>query len=43
MAEDKFGQSVIENVKNEGRDYLADCSGVNVDRLYYHWRDIFES
>ena len=40
MAEDKFEQAVIEKLKQEGWEYLTDYSGVTVDRLYDHWRDI---
>ncbi|GJM47972.1 type I restriction endonuclease subunit R [Weissella soli] len=40
MAEDKFEQAVIQQLKNEGWDYLSDYSGVTVDKLYDHWRDI---
>lgn len=40
MAEDKFEQAVIDKLKSEGWDYLTDYSGVTVDRLYDHWRDI---
>lgn len=40
MAEDKFEQAVIEKLKQEGWEYLADYSGVTVDKLYDHWRYI---
>ncbi|WP_373719703.1 restriction endonuclease subunit R [Weissella soli] len=40
MAEDKFEQAVIQQLKNEGWDYLSVYSGVTVDKLYDHWRDI---
>ncbi|HAT55860.1 MAG TPA: type I restriction endonuclease subunit R [Lactobacillus sp.] len=40
MAEDKFEQAVIEKLKDEGWDYLPDYSGVTIDKLYDHWRDI---
>ncbi len=40
MAEDKFEEAVIEKLKSEGWDYLADYSGVTVNHLYDHWRDI---
>lgn len=43
MAEDKFEQAVIEKLKSEGRDYLSEYSGVTVDRLYDHWRDILNA
>ena len=43
MAEDKFEQAVIEKLKSEGWDYLTDYSGVTVDRLYDHWRDILNA
>ncbi|HJH01938.1 MAG TPA: type I restriction endonuclease subunit R, partial [Aerococcus urinaeequi] len=40
MAEDKFEQAVIQKLRAEGWEYLSDYSGVTVDRLYDHWRDI---
>lgn len=40
MAEDKFEQAVIQKLGAEGWEYLSDYSGVTVDRLYDHWRDI---
>src|SRR5699024_1127512 len=40
MAEDKFEQAVIQKLRSEGWEYLSDYSGVTVDRLYDHWRDI---
>lgn len=40
MAEDKFEQAVIEELKDEGWDYLPDYSEVTIDKLYDHWRDI---
>ncbi|MET3356658.1 UNVERIFIED_ORG: hypothetical protein ABIC58_000005 [Leuconostoc holzapfelii] len=40
MAEDKFEEAVIEKLKSEGWDYLADYSGVTVNHLCDHWRDI---
>ncbi|WP_428958422.1 type I restriction endonuclease subunit R [Levilactobacillus brevis] len=40
MAEDKFEQAVIEKLESEGWDYLEAYSGVTVDQLYDHWRDI---
>ena len=43
MAEDKFEQAVIEKLKSEGWDYLTDYSGVTVNRLYDHWRDILNA
>ena len=43
MAEDKFEQAVIEKLKSEGWDYLSEYSGVTVDRLYDHWRDILNA
>src|SRR5699024_12522110 len=43
MAEDKFEQAVIEKLKSEGWDYLSEYSGVTVDRLYDHWRDILDA
>ena len=43
MAEDKFEQAVIAKLKSEGWDYLTDYSGVTVDRLYDHWRDILNA
>lgn len=43
MAEDKFEQAVIEKLKSEGWEYLTDYSGVTVDRLYDHWRDILNA
>ena len=43
MAEDKFEQAVIDKLKSEGWDYLTDYSGVTVDRLYDHWRDILNA
>ncbi|GDZ86570.1 hypothetical protein [Leuconostoc citreum] len=43
MAEDKFEQAVIDKLKSEGWEYLTDYSGVTVDRLYDHWRDILNA
>lgn len=43
MAEDKFEQAVIDKLKSEGWEYLTDYSGVTVDRLYDHWRDILDA
>ena len=43
MAEDKFEKAVIEKLKSEGWDYLTDYSGVTVNRLYDHWRDILNA
>ena len=43
MAEDKFEQAVIEKLKSEGWDYLSEYSGVTVNRLYDHWRDILNA
>ena len=43
MAEDKFEQAVIDKLKSEGWEYLTDYSGVTVDRLYDHWRDILNT
>ena len=43
MAEDKFEQAVIEKLKSEGWDYLSAYSGVTVERLYDHWRDILNA
>lgn len=40
MAEDKFEKAVIQKLKDEGWEYLPDYSGVTVDKLYNHWRDI---
>lgn len=40
MAEDKFEQAVIQKLVSEGWDYLPAYSGVTVDKLYQHWRDI---
>jgi len=40
MAEDKFENTVIEKLKDEGWDYLEDYSGITYDKLYVHWRDI---
>lgn len=42
MAEDKFEQAVIQKLKDEGWEYLPGYSGVKVDRLYDHWRDILK-
>lgn len=43
MAEDKFEQAVIDKLKSGGWEYLTDYSGVTVDRLYNHWRDILNA
>ena len=43
MAEDKFEQAVIDKLKSEGWDYLSEYSGVTVDRLYDHWRDVLNA
>ena len=43
MAEDKFEQAVIDKLKSEGWEYFTDYSGVTVDRLYDHWRDILNA
>jgi len=43
MAEDKFEQAVIDKLKSEEWDYLIDYSGVTVDQLYDHWRDILNT
>ena len=43
MAEDKFEQALIDKLKSEGSEYLTDYSGVTVDRLYDHWRDILNA
>lgn len=40
MAEDKFEQAVIQKLVSEGWDYLPAYSGVTVDKLHQHWRDI---
>lgn len=40
MAEDKFEQAVIQELVSEEWDYLPAYSGVTVDKLYQHWRDI---
>ena len=43
MAEDKFEQAVIDKLKSEGWEYLTDYSGVTVDRVHDHWRDILDA
>ena len=43
MAEDKFEQAVIDKLKSGGWEYLTNYSGVTVDRLYDHWRDILNA
>lgn len=40
MAEDKFEKSVIEKLKSEGWSYNKDLSGVTVDKIYQHWREV---
>lgn len=43
MAEDKFEQAVIDKLKSEGWEYLTDYSGVTVDWVHDHWRDILDA
>lgn len=43
MAEDKFEQIVIEKLESVGWYYLSAYSGVTVERLYDHWRDILNA
>ncbi|QDJ58277.1 restriction endonuclease subunit R [Weissella hellenica] len=40
MAGDKFEQAVIQKLGNKGWEYLSNYSGLKVDRLHNHWRDI---
>lgn len=43
MAEDKFEHAVIDKLKSEGWEYLTDYSGVTVDWVHDHWRDILDA